>query len=335
MRRALALLACALYGPLAGAEAPPIVERMVEAARTLSYRGHVVQIEGTQAQTFELLHRAGDQAGEDRVHSLQGDYWELHRAGSQCRVALTDARPAHDEAIVAAAFPSLVPPRLLRLAEHYEFVPVGSGRLAGRSVDFTLARPRDEFRFAHLLATDTDTGLLMKAGLVDHRGQVLRQVFFVDLRLIPILSDSEWQARPATVPARLEWTERRLHPAPAAAELPWSIGALPAGFGVSGHGRRRMPGGDQEVEQITVSDGLVSVSVFIDTQAPADAGLLGAGHVATMPVYGATLAGRHVTVLGAAPFAALRQIAAAIGPAPSSAPVPAPATLTSSPEPLR
>jgi sigma-E factor negative regulatory protein RseB len=333
MRRALALLACALCGPLAAAEAPPVVERMIEAARTLNYRGHVVQMEGTQAQTFDLLHRAGNEAGEDRVHSLQGAYWELHRAGSQCRIAFTDVRPAHDEAIVAAAFPSLVPTRLVRLAEFYDFVPVGSGRLAGRAVDFTLARPRDEFRFAHLFATDTDTGLLVKAGLLDHHGQVLRQVFFVDLRLIPILSDIEWRARPATVPARLEWTERRLHPAPATTELPWSIGALPAGFGVSGYGRRRMPGGDQEVEQVTVSDGLVSVSVFIDTQAPANAGLLGARRIATMPVYGAAVAGRHVTVLGAAPFAALRQIAAAVGPAPSSAP--APATLTSTPEPIR
>jgi negative regulator of sigma E activity len=72
MRRALALLACALCGPLAAAEAPPVVERMIEAARTLNYRGHVVQMEGTQAQTFDLLHRAGNEAGEDRVHSLQG-----------------------------------------------------------------------------------------------------------------------------------------------------------------------------------------------------------------------------------------------------------------------
>lgn len=331
MKRALALLTLALCGPLAdAADPPPILQGMLDAARTLTYRGHVVQIEGTQAQTLYLLHRAGEDAGEDRVHSLQGAYGELRRAGSKCKVAQTDARQAHDEAVVAAAFPSLLPQRLVRLAQFYDFTPIGDGRLADRKVDFTLARPRDEFRFAYLLATDTATGLLMKASLIDQRGQVLRQVFLVNLELLPTLSDTEWQEPTRDAPRQLTWTEHSLDLAAAPVVLPWQVGTLPPGFGVSNYGRRRMPGGEHEIEQITVSDGLVSVSVFIDAHSATDSGLLGARRVAAVPAYGATVAGRHITVLGAAPFAALRTIADALVPTPPAADA-QPTTLSSSP----
>lgn len=327
MKRALALLTLALCGaPAAAADVPPVITRMLDAARTLNYRGHVVQIEGTQAQTLFLLHRAGRDVGEDRVHSLQGAYWELHRTGNRCKLALSDSLQAHDEAIVGAAFPSLVPQRLLRLTEHYEFTPLGAGRFADRQADFTLARPRDEFRFAHLLVTDAASGLLLKAGLVDQKGQVLRQAFFVDLEMLPALTDAEWR-RPheGDPPGSLTWTERTLEAAPASVTLPWPIAALPPGYTVTGYERRRMPGSEHAIEQVTLSDGLASVSAFVDSQSETDASPLGAQHVAAMPVYGTATAGRHITVLGAAPFPALRRIAAAISPppaAPQTAPPP-------------
>ena len=332
MKRALALLALATCGQLAGAtDSPPILERMLEAARTLNYRGHVVQIEGTQAQTLHLLHRAGRDAGEDRVHSLQGAYWELLRTGARCRVAMSDARQPHDEAIVAAAFPSLVPERLLRLTEFYEFTPIGTGRFADRKAEFTLTQPRDGYRFAHLLVTDAASGLLLKAGLVDQRGQMLRQVFFVDLQLLPALTEAEWRQPEHAAPAALTWTEHNLKRAPAPVAVPWQIGPLPPGFAVSGYARRPMPGSEIEVEQITLSDGLATVSVFIDTQATADKDSLGARHVAAMPAFDAAVAGRHVTVLGAAPFPALRQIAGAIGPRPSDTPSAPPSSSADAP----
>lgn len=315
MKRALVLLALALGGRQAvAADTPPIIQRMLDAASTLSYRGHMVQIEGDQAQSLHLLHRAGADGGEDRVRSLQGTYWELRRSGKSCQVALTNARPAHDEALVAAAFPSLLPRRLQNLAEFYAFAPVGTGRLADRVAEFTLARPRDEFRFAYLLGTDSKTGLLLKASLIDNHGQVLRQVFFVDLELVPALADSEWLQEVSNSPPKLQWAEHTLGKRLPPSAIPWPIGPLPAGFEVSNYARRQVPSSGQEVEQLTISDGLATVSVFIDSPGTGEQALLGAGRVQAIPAYGAQLAGRHVTVLGAAPMATLQQVVKALKP---------------------
>lgn len=110
----------------------------------------------------------------------------------------------------------------------------------------------------------------------------------------------------------MSWTERNLTRDPASVAVPWPLGPLPAGFQVSGYGRKRMPGSEHEIDQITLSDGLVTVSAFIDAQAGADRTPIGAKRVAAMPVYGASVDGRQVTVLGAAPYAALREIANAL-----------------------
>jgi sigma-E factor negative regulatory protein RseB len=264
------------------------------------------------------------------VRSLQGTYWELRRQGQNCRIALSTARPAHDEALVAAAFASLLLRRLQKLAEFYEFTPVGKGRLADHAADFTLARPRDQFRFAYLLGTDTATGLLLKAGLIDSQGKVLRQVFFVDLELVQTLDDAEWLQETGSSPAQLQWTEHILGQRPSADAIPWTIGTLPPGFGVSGYIRRQSPDSSQDVEQLTISDGLATVSVFIDTPAPGEQSLLGAGRVQAMPAFGARLDGRQVTALGAAPMATLKQVVEALTPvSPTSLATPAASPATS------
>lgn len=331
MKPALVLLALALAGGKAlAADTPQIIQRMLAAADTLSYRGHVVQIEGDQAQSLHVLHRAGADGGLDRIRSLQGTYWELRREGQNCRIALSTARPAHDEALVAAAFASLLPRRLQNLAEFYEFAPVGTGRLADHAAEFTLARPRDQFRFGYLLGTDTATGLLLKAGLIDHQGRVLRQVFFVDIELVKTLDDAEWLQEAGSSPPNLQWREHTLGQRPSAQALPWTIGTLPPGFGVSGYIRRPSPAGGQDVEQLTISDGLATVSVFIDSPAPGEQSLVGAGRVQAMPAFGAQLAGRQVTALGAAPMATLKQVVEALTPAaPASLATPAALPATS------
>lgn len=314
MRRASALLALTLGCVQASADTPPILQRMLDAANTLNYRGHLVQIEGNHAQSLKLEHRAGANGGDDRVHSLQGRYWELQRSGNVCRVALSDARQASDEALVAAVFPSLLPRRLQRLAEFYDFTVIGSGRLADRAADFTLAKPRDQFRFAYLLVTDTATGLLLKVSLVDSRGRELRQAFFADLQLLEAPPDSDWQQASGETPTPLVWREYTLGTRMPGKDIPWRITTLPPGFAMGDYARRQVPGGGQDVEQLTVSDGLSTISIFIDSPAPDEQPLVGVSRVEALPAFGTTIGGRHVTLLGAVPVATLEHIAKGLAP---------------------
>lgn len=322
MRRWLLFVAFGGWTCLARAEVPAILQRMLDAADTLTYRGVVVQIEGKYTQSLSLLHRPGMDGGRDDLHSLQGHYWELQRTGDACRVGLVGARPARDEALVAAMFPSMVPRRLRHLVDHFEFQPIGKGRVAGRDADFTLARPRDQYRLPRLLVTDAATGLLLKASLLDERGVELRQAFFASLEIadkaLPPLEKS------APAPAEtLTWTDYRLNRQPLEKDLPWRVGWVPPGFWVDDYRREDPRSGGPAFEQITVSNGLSTVAVFIES-APKSAPNSPSGEekppreahrVGPLNALATTVSGHQITLIGTVPSAALEDIAKGLAPA--------------------
>lgn len=326
MRRWLLFVAFGGWTCLARAEVPAILQRMLDAADTLTYRGVVVQIEGKYTQSLSLLHRPGANGGQDELHSLQGHYWELQRTGDACRVGLVGARPARDEALVAAMFPSMVPRRLRHLVDYFEFQPIGKGRVAGRDADFTLARPRDQYRLPRLLVTDAATGLLLKASLLDERGVELRQAFFASLEIAGEPSPSWEKSDPAASQA-LTWAEYRLDRHPLGKELPWRLGRLPPGFWVDDYRREEAKSGGQAFDHITVSNGLSTVAVFIEAasnpapsptpgqqQAPR-----GLHRVGPLNALATTVSGHQVTLIGTVPNAVLEDLASGLAPAQAAA----------------
>lgn len=314
MKRALALLALIAGCLQARAETPGVIQRMADAADRLNYRGILVQIEGNFTQSLSVLHRAGVQGGDDRVHSLQGDYWELQRKAQRCRVGLSGPRTVRDDALIAAMFPSVYPGRLLRTASYFDFERVGSGRVAGRDVDFILARPRDPFRFAHLFATDVATGLLMKTSLLDARGRELRQAYFVDIEILGELSPQQWDAQVAAAPAGLQWSEYTLDPHPLDKPIPWRVN-LPPGFAVVGYTRGPVRAGGPPIEQITISNGLTALSVFIDGSVGSGATVEAFSKIDALNAYVTTVGSNEVTLIGPTPTVTLEAVAKGLVPA--------------------
>ena len=311
------------------ADTPPIIQRMLAAADTLSYRGHVVQIEGDQAQSLHILHRAGADGGESIAYAAckapTGNCAARDKtAVSPCQRPTGTRRGTGGRSVCRAC-----------CRAGCKTWPSFTNSPRSATVDWPTTRPTSrwpgraiEFRFAYLLGTDTATGLLLKASLIDSHGQVLRQVFFVDLELVPTLDDAEWLQEAGYQPRR-NCSGRNTPSGNARRRMP-SRGRSARCRPVSASAatsRRRSPGSDQEVEQLTISDGLATVSVFIDSPAPGEQSLLGAGRVQAIPAYGAQLAGRHVTVLGAAPMATLQQVVEALDAASRRRPTPTPATL--------
>ena len=336
MRRWLLLLALGGWTCVARAEIPAVLQRMLDAADTLHYRGVVVQVEGKYTQSVSLVHRPGEDGGQDEVHSLQGHYWEMRRTGDTCRVGLGGERTARDEAVVAAMFPSMMPRRLKYLVEYFEFQPIGRGRVAGREAEFTLARPRDQYLLPRLLVTDAATGLLLKGSLLDERGVELRQAFFASLEIAD-KSPPSW-AKPEPDPAGpLTWKEYRLDRRPFGKDLPWRIGWMPPGYFVSDYRREEARSGGAAFEHITVSNGLATVAVFIEsasTPAPAAAPgrakpPRGAHHVGSLNALATTVNGRQVTLIGTGTQALLEGLASGLAPNEPAAAAASPDTASS------
>src|SRR5690606_59200 len=97
-----------------------------------------------------------------------------------------------------------------------------------------------------------------------------------------------------------------------AAEIPWRAAAVPGGFKLSAAMQSPMAGSDTPVEHLVYSDGLATVSVFIEapaTNADVQEGFSAAG---STNAFSLTLRGRKVTAVGEVPRQTVRTIASSL-----------------------
>jgi sigma-E factor negative regulatory protein RseB len=88
----------------------------------------------------------------------------------------------------------------------------------------------------------------------------------------------------------------------------WWVTRLPAGFNKVVEGYRMLPNRNDPVAHIVYSDGLVSVSVFVETM-PGTPQVLGWSQQGAINIYKRQLDDYLVTVLGETPGVTVRQIA--------------------------
>jgi sigma-E factor negative regulatory protein RseB len=101
-----------------------------------------------------------------------------------------------------------------------------------------------------------------------------------------------------------------------AGDLPWRLQQMPPGFRMSSEGEELMPGNERPVLHLVVSDGLASVSVFIEGPPSAPRrGSDGQGRFGSSFAYSKFVGGHQITAVGEVPAATVQFIAAGVAPA--------------------
>jgi sigma-E factor negative regulatory protein RseB len=287
---------------------------MNRAVEDLNYRGTFVHVLGAAAETLYIIHRNHEGSVGERIVSVDGVGREIIRQQDevQCilpdrRVVLLEAR--RDLSPLVAALPSTSE----ELLPHYELTLYGLDRVAKRQTQVVGIKPRDEFRYGYMLWLDSETSMPLKSQLTDENGEIVEQILFTDIELLESLPASALE--PTIDTAGFEW----LRP-PQSAELtsevapsvPWRAASLPGGFELSVATQSTIAGSEYPVEHLVYSDGLATVSVFIEdpnTQAEVGDGFSNLG---STNAYSLTLRGRKVTAVGEVPRLTVRTIASSL-----------------------
>ncbi len=305
--RLLLLLLAA--GAVSAQEASSWLTRMSSAMQSLNYRGEFVHARAGQNQTLAIVHGIIDGKVHERLWSLDGPAREIVRDDKLVTCIFADKKtvvvePRATTAISGPSFPELTP----ELQQYYDFVAHDDvRRIAGRPTRILEVRPRDPYRFGYRLWLDTETALPLRSDLVAGDGESIEQLYFIHVSF------------PETIPAAdlmpelsAEGYSQYRRPAAAATEdqqslVPeWVIGDLPRGFKLEGVQRRPGMAAGNEIEHLVLSDGLASVSVFIEELPENEAAMV--GFADTGNAYG-TVYGRHqITVMGDVPNRTLRRI---------------------------
>ena len=292
------------------------LDRMARAAQSLNYDGTFVYRNGATMQSMRIIHRSSSEGERERLVALSGAAREVVRD----REHVTCFLPDRQSVVVAKSRPQEFPHSKLFATgtgfDKYYSLRIRRGeRIAGRHTAMLSVSPHDRFRYGYRLWMDDDSGLLLKSELIDEHGEIVEQLVYTNIELPESIPDE--LLKPDASGAGYTWyrDEQTEAPAPktgAGAEPHWYPGWLPDGFALREHARDSILESRDPVEHLVFSDGLASISVFIERLDTASQPLDGLDSMGAVNAFGSMVDDLQITVVGEVPAATVERIAASI-----------------------
>jgi len=308
LRSVLVAAAAVVAVPAALAEdAAAWLSRTATAAQKQNYVGTIVYQHGGRFETSRLVH-LNDRGNEvEKLVNLEGPAREVIRMNGEVRCYYPDAKVIRIEPrTFRNAFPSLSAQQQAALTDFYSFRMAERERVAGIETQAWVFEPKDGLRYGHKFWADAESGLLVKARIVDERNEVIEQFAFTEI-LIGVKIDRE-QVNPTWAVTPPDWQVRQLGKGDAESkETGWTVTRVPPGFIKIVDGYRHLRGA-RDVAHLVYSDGLVAVSVFIEPIGAASHPI-GISRQGGINVVARQQDDNLITVLGEVPVATVRQIA--------------------------
>ena len=285
-----------------------LLDRMNEAVRQLDYEGRFVVQVGDRMDAIYIVHRVDGGAEKERVVSLTGKPREVIRS-DEAVACLTSGRARTlnvGRGANGRSFSPLSGVTGEQLDRYYRMQLLPPGRVAGRDAYQLLIEPRDDLRFGYRLFLDQASYLPLRSVMFDEAQKTASQMMFVELRvdqqITPIERDiSAMQVARATPSDDIP--EERLKP-PA-----WEFADLPPGFQLNVHRRRMLGENAGELEHFIFSDGLATVSVYVQPTGDDGVGLPPSSRLGAAGAVSRVLADHEVIVVGEVPARTLNWFA--------------------------
>lgn len=289
------------------------LEQMSEALETLTYDGTFVYLHGDKLEAMRILHRQDDSGERERLFSLTGSAREVLRDDK----VVTCIMPDNKSVMVGKSRPRqpfpVVPRDLDNLSRYYHLVDEGEDRMAGYMARVITVTPKDNLRYGYRFWIEANTRMLLKFDLTDVDGSAIEQVMFTHMGIGEEIPESAF--KPSLTGDGYAWQRqesRSRDPRPAGAEPGWVVGRMPAGFRLTGVQHQRLRKDSGHAEHLVYSDGLATVSVYVEKPASPDDIVRGHASMGAMNAYGAVVDGYQVTVVGEVPPATVRMIARSV-----------------------
>jgi len=290
-------------------EAREWLGKMSSAIKNLDYEGTFVYAHGSTLEALTIVHSRTAVGESERLFSLVGAAREILRQDD----LLTCILPDSGAVVVEKTRPrKYLPSGLLelnqRLSEYYDFMVIGTDRMTGREAIVIGVIPRDPYRYGYRLWLDKKTALLLKSDMVNADGKALEQVMFTSLTVMDRVPEED--LKPVSLQEGFKWFRgEEMTDEHKASHVPgWKVKRLPGGFRMIANSEHNLAMGRKPVEHLVYTDGLSSVSVFIEKPDTKTDEMKGVSYMGAVNAYGTIVAGYQVTVVGEVPEAAVMMI---------------------------
>jgi sigma-E factor negative regulatory protein RseB len=288
---------------------------MNEALTSRNYDGTFSHWLGGRVEMLRIIHRVQNGAVTERLVSLDGSGREFIRSGADLacylpdkRTVLVERRPP-DQSLLGG-FPAMNQ----QSADFYDIKEIERTRLNRRNTRVIVVSPKDEFRYGYRLWIDESTAMPLKTQLCDARGRVIEQIVFATLTLPAHIPDAAF--KPDVSTEGFQWLRNEATPtkeSPENASFMWNTLKLPPGFKMATRAAQAMPGSTGPVSHLVFTDGVASVSVFLEAgpKDPPNQQTMTeeSAQVGSSSVFSTMMGGRKVTAVGEVPPETVRSIA--------------------------
>jgi sigma-E factor negative regulatory protein RseB len=287
--------------------------RMGAALNNASYVGEFVSESAGRTERLAITHRVRDGVVSERLVSLAGHGRELVRENDEVVVYLPDQKLAIIERRSGRSdLMGALPQFEGRMASWYKVDWVGRETLDDFGPTAVVAvRPLDGYRFGYRLWIDVDSHMPVRSDLTDGSGRVIERTRFTKLEFDDNIPDSAFE--PALDRSKLRWVRQSPQSEDDAAPA-WRAVQVPPGFRLSVSGTQALAGSGAPVNHFVYSDGLATVSVFVQLPAPGKPPMQGTTRSGVASAFTTVVDGHQITAVGEVPPRTLKYIATGLRP---------------------
>ncbi len=312
MRWPVLLLLAATGHAVAQGQAREWLGDMSRALQTLNYDGTFVYLHDGKLEAMRIIHQLGSTGEKERLISLTGSAREVLRDAESVTCIMPDSKSV----MVGQSRPRnllpMVPQDLDSLLRYYHFETLGEDRMVGLQARTVAITPRDEYRYGYHFWIDKSSKLPLKSDLTGADGAPIEQIMFTRLDIGSSISDDALQ--PSLTGKDYAWYHQSSPeaPPPQTGESRWFVGRVPDGFSMTHYQRKRMQPEGQDTEHMVFSDGLATVSVYVESLSSDGDAFTGLSGMGAMNAFGAIVDGHQVTVVGEVPALTVEMMARSV-----------------------
>lgn len=291
-----------------------MLQRMSDADQNQNYKGTFILRKSDKLSTLKVLHGNDEKGVWESIETLNGESKKVVRRNNK----VVSIYPNRELVTVRhrSGSPSLhlqLPDNIEQLDLFYSINRLNDDRVAGLHTLVVELVPKDQYRYGYRYWVDKDTGMLLRCDLMAEDDSVVEQMMFTSLEYLDLPPVKSFELSQFAQYKQLLLDEHEANVQPKPSEK-WAVYNLPKGFMLTQSTMRQSQPTAEDTNSIELlhlvySDGLASVSIFIEQNRGSGNHLQGASSMGAVNAFGNSVGDYYVTVVGEVPFKTVQSMA--------------------------
>ena len=294
-----------------------MLKRISDADQNQNYQGTFILRKSGNLSALHVTHGVDDKGVWETLEALNGEPRKILRHNDRVISIFPDReiisirhnnkkQPLHPQ----------LPDNIEQFEQFYSMQRLEDDRIANHPSLVVDLLPKDQYRYGYRYWVDKNTGMLLRCDMVDEDHLVAEQMMFTSLEYLPRIPSQSFEIQ------QFEQFKQQLLDEPEVdvqkpAEAGWKVTRLPEGFMLTQSTMRySQPTATKlsdnsplDLLHMVYSDGLASVSVFVEINQGKEKHLQGPSSMGAVNAYGHAVDDFFVTVVGEVPAATVQLMA--------------------------